>query len=145
MLSDVQILQLTPDLSIPIEPHITLVTPALRVVNASSGSITLAIPQTEDGRRFCKDVATAEMFLKVGTSTLWTVWFPGTTLTKSFVSIIRNFTEMKLSFAEDKQHFHGIPINTLTGRDVNLTLVVTGLWCSEQRFGMRCVVKIMKF
>lgn len=136
-LVDIQILHPKSPNAVPIEPHVTLRVHGLKVIECSPGSITLEIPETTEGIRFRNEVKAVESFLKLGASTLWHSWFDSA-FDKSFVSVVRNSAQMKLSFATDKnwcmnKHFGNI----------SMSLMVTGVWCSDQRYGMRCVVKMV--
>jgi hypothetical protein len=146
---------------VPIEPVINIQTPKLCVTQnnlvnelPSQSSwvvrnLTVGLLSDADGTRFYDMMSRTENFLKHGATTLWGFWH-SKEFNKQFVSVLRGAShqaEMKLNVLFNKTSelvvVHGTsgekvaPIDIAIGTIVMIDLVISGLWCSADRCGLR--------
>ena len=167
-------------LAVPIAPQIELSCSNLHVLqnnlvdelpsNSNAWvvrNLTVGIPVANaEAKRFLDDVASIENFVRVGTSTMWPVWFGGETFQRRFVSTLRQMShpryasEMKLNIllnsrggsggdasssselqVQDEAGGRVAPQDVGLGAVVRVDLTVTGMWCSTERCGLRYTVR----
>lgn len=154
-------------LAVPISPPVALTTPKLCVVQnnlvnelpSSSAwlvrNLTVGIAPDAAGSRFYDDIHAAEEFVKLGTAALWPFWH-GSMFDRQFVTTLRNTTngqfqaEMRINVLFNKQSELQVvdhagrslsPRDIAVGTIVVIDMVLSGMWCSADRCGMRYTVK----
>ena len=153
-------------LAIPIAPEISIVTPALQVTQNHLvdelpsptawivRNLIVGIFHDNVSTKFVDEINMVENFVKVGTSTLWPVWYGGM-FKKSFLSTVRGTThpnyqsEMRLNVLMnnttdlvivDKRGKTLMPSDISIGSVVTVDMTISGMWCSSDRCGLRYTI-----
>ena len=137
---------------VPCKPGVALVTPPILVSetnldldtdNNSTWAIKHLTVQVPFGTTFFKNVEDCEDHMRRAASALWPLWY-GEQLNKAFCSVLKKDTqEIKFNIP----FVNGAPKNDIDMCDrhsindgvwVVIRFLISGLWCSHERCGIRC-------
>lgn len=134
----------------PFTENARLVTPKVRVLQNCLGRSTtrgvknIALGVGPDAESFIDDLRKLESFVALGIPAMYPSWF-NNTMNQSFVSMLKPSGEMRVNIVHeveivDEDENKIDPSDLELGSFVHVELDVTGVWCSEERFGLKYTV-----